>query len=305
MSTVLITSDNPKRGILLMLMSVFFFSLMNIAVKYLGNHINIFQIGFFRCFFALLPTAFMVMTTTGFSGMKSKRMGGHLIRATTGTISMLSLFYSFHLLPLADATALNFTGPLFLTIFSAIFVKEYVSPIQWVSLFFGFVGILIVVQPWKGGADMSLLGIGVGLVNAVFYAFSMMGVRSLGKTEASTTTVFYFMLISTLFTTVPLLWCWKAPSLFEFMMLAASGILGGIGQLFMTRAFQYAPSGVISPYGYSSIVWAISFGFLFWHEVPSLYVYIGAGIVIVSGLAVYYVKSREKGAEMIAAGISA
>jgi drug/metabolite transporter (DMT)-like permease len=290
MATSFIAHDDPKRGILFMLAAVFLFAILNVCIKYLSDHINVFQITFFRCFFSLVPIFFVVLARQGLSGFKTKRIGGHLFRGLTGSLSMLSFFYSFQLLPMADAVVLNFTGPLFLTVLSVLFLKELVDRLEWSALIVGFIGILVIVRPWEGGENVGLFGFAVGLFNAFFYALSMLGVRSLGKTESPVTTVFYFMLITSVLTALPMPWIWQAPSWADFVLLAASGIFGGMAQIFMTRAFQYAAPGVISPYGYSSIIWAMIFGFVLWGEVPAWSVYLGSAIIIGASLVVYYHK---------------
>lgn len=278
--------NNLKLGIIMMLASGLFFAGMNISVKHLGDTYNVMQISFCRCLFSMIPATIMVAMATGFGALKTRRWRHHFFRAISGVISMVAFFYSFKHLPLADAVALNYSAPLFVALFSVILLKEQVKFSGWAAIAVGFAGVVVITQPSSGAMD--LLGISSGLVGALFYGFAMVGVRALGRTEAATTTVFYFTSLSMLFTAAPAFLLWKTPDITGFIFLAASGLLGGIAQFFMTRAFQYAPASVISPFGYAAILWAGIFGYLFWDEKPGLHMYTGAGIIIAAGLYIFF-----------------
>lgn len=202
---------------------------------------------------------------------------------------MVTMFYSFTQLPLADAVALNYAAPLFVALFSAFILKEVLDIPGYVAMIVGFVGMLVMVQPGHGGG-VSIIGGINGIAGALFSGFAMVGVRALGRTEHATTTVFYFTALSVAFTVFPMPWVWRTPDLKGFISLAVTGIFAGLAQYFMTRAFQYAQAAVISPFGYVSIFWAAIFGYFIWNEIPGWTMYIGGSVVIVAGL---YLLHRE------------
>jgi drug/metabolite transporter (DMT)-like permease len=283
-----ISSDNPQRGIIMMLLSVLCFSVLNVLVKHLGDHYSIFQVAFFRCLFALVPALMLMAATGGFQMMKTTRLKGHCYRALVGTTSMLLIFSAFHKLPLATATAINFSGPLFVALFSILILHEKVGMHRWAALILGLVGVLVMLQP--GQQAMDWLGAAMALGSAVFYGLSMVSVRALGHTEKPVTSVFYFSVLSTVITFVPLLWpgVWVSPTLWDFALFVAGGIVAGFGQLFMTRAYQCAPAATISPFGYSGILWATLFGFMLWGDIPGQPIFVGSAIVIAAGLYIVY-----------------
>ncbi len=282
----LIVEDDTRRGIVSMLIGVFFFTLMSVCAKHLSNHNPVLQVVFFRCLFALVPSLIMVTAAGGIKTLRTERFGGHIFRALVGTASMICLFYAFHLLPLADAVAINFSGPLFVTLFAVLILKEPVGLHRWTALIIGLVGVLIMVQPGTNGA--TLIGGVVALSSAVFNGLAMTGVRSLGRTEPSTTTVFYFTLISTLLTLPTLPFVWQPPAWQDFLLLGFNGILAGLGQIFMTRAYQHAPAAIVSPFNYSAVLWATAFGYVVWGDVPGRNIFFGAVIVIAAGIYIVY-----------------
>jgi drug/metabolite transporter (DMT)-like permease len=289
-SRFLITKDNSRRGIISMLISTFWFSLLYAVVKFLGATYNVYEITFFRCLFALFIAAGMVQGMGGWRSLRTQRMHGHFLRAASGTAAMLTLFYSYNLLPMANVVAISFSMPLFVTLLSILVLHEKVNWQHWTALIIGFIGVLFIASPTD--ANVNWFGVGITLLSTLFRALSMIGIRALGRTEPASTTTFYFALQSTIFTAIPMPLVWQMPNATDFMWLASCGVLAGIGQYFLTRAYQFAPAAVVSPFDYTAILWAILFGFLFWHEMPSLHIIIGSVIVVLAGLFILYNESK-------------
>ena len=286
-------NNDTRRGIIWMLLGGMWFAGLNVTVKYLGHAYSIYEIAFMRSFIAVL-IAIVANHAAGHKlrDMKTRNKLGHFLRALFGTASMLGLFYSLKLLPLADVTAIYYTAPLFITLISILFLKEQVRPYHWLALVLGLIGVLVIVEP--GGDGVNLYGVGVALGSAVAYALAMTGLRVLGRTESSNVTVFYFSLQATIYTALPLPWVWQTPDLKSFILLVAGGIFAGMGQMCLTRAYQCAPASVVSPFGYATIVWATVLGFLFWSEVPRWTLFVGGALVIISGLSIYYYAMKQK-----------
>lgn len=283
--------EDVLRGIVQMLISVSLFSAMYALAKETAERYPVFEVAFFRNSFALFPVGIMVLRNHGLKCLRTKRLGGHFTRSVIGMTSLTMLFWSYHLLPLADAVALSFSSPLFLTALSWPLLREKVGPHRWSAVALGFVGVVIMADP---SGDMLNLGFVVSMIASVATACAMITIRQLGKTEAPVTTVFYFTMFSTLISCVALPFNWVTPTLPDLGLLAVMGFLGGTAQHFMTRAYALAPAAVIGPFNYAGIIWATLFGWMFWSDVPSAQVMGGAGIVICSGLYILYRETRRR-----------
>ncbi len=272
--------------------SVLLFSVMNVLVKVLTDRFPITELTFFRSFFALIPVCVAIHMTGGFRRtLRTARPVGHFTRTLIGLTTMVAMFWSFHLLPLGDAIALNFASPLFLTALSVPMLGEKVGVHRWGAVLVGFGGVLVIAKP---SGDMLNLGVLVALVGAFCNASAMITIRQLSKTEASNTIVFYFTFLSTALIAVTLPFAWVTPSPLEWAMLTGMGLLGGGAQLLMTRAYSLAPAAVVAPLTYTSLLVAVLFGWLLWGDVPSVATGIGSAIVMASGLYILHRETRRR-----------
>lgn len=284
--------QHPFRIFIFATMSVLFFSFMNLFVKLAAEDHAVVEIMFFRNALAILPVLMLIQAhKEGFGLLKTKRPLGHLLRGTVGTGSMGLVFLSYAMLPLADATAIQFAMPLMLTALSVPLLGEYVGRWRWGAVILGFVGVLVMVAP-ATGATPNWAGIGVALAAAFTTACTMTIVRRLGRTEHALTIVFYFSLWGSIVCALFLPWYWTPPSFESFMYLVGTGISGGIGQIFLTRAYAEGPAAYVSPFGYLMIVFSALFGWAIWAEVPAWNVWAGTAIVILSGLVILWRELR-------------
>lgn len=266
--------------------SVLMFSLLNVLVKAASAHYPTNEVTFFRNALALLPVSIMVALHGGVASLRTTRPLKHASRAVIGLCSMLLMFWSLDLLPLADAVAINFAAPLFLTALSVPLLGEKVGIHRWSAVAIGFVGVLVMVRP---SGDILQLGALVGLGGAFMQAFAMVTIRQLTSTEAPDTTVFYFTFLSACFmaTSLPFSWVWPQ-GFADWALLCGTGLVGGCGQLFLTRAYSLAPPATVAPFNYGSILVATFFGWLLWEQIPEPHVVAGGAIVIASGLYILY-----------------
>ena len=294
--------DNAPRGILMMLIAVFLFSVLNVLVKITAADYPLTQVTFFRNAFALIPVAAMVMAQGGMASVRTQRPLGHLGRACIGLVSMTLMFWSFHLLPMADAQALNFAAPLFLTALSVPFLGEKVGIHRWSAVAVGFIGVLVMVRP---GADVLQLGALVALGAALSQSLAMIFIRQLSRSESANTIVFYFTLIGTVLSALTLPFAWRTPGLWDLGLLILAGLIGGMAQLFMTRAYSLAPASVIAPFTYAAIIWAVLFGWMLWGDVPGWHVTLGASVVVASGCYILHRETVRRRAALAATAASA
>jgi drug/metabolite transporter (DMT)-like permease len=229
-----------------------------------------------------------VAASAGLASLKTDRIGKHATRSAMGLVGMVFNFGAVLLLPLAEATAIGFTIPLFAVMLSAIILGERVGVHRRSAVALGFVGVLIVVQP--GGSHIPLTGALVGLTAAVMVALISIQVRDLTRTEASTTIVFWFAVLCSLPLAVLLPWFATSHNAYEWGLLAAIGTIGAIGQIGLTTALRYAPVSTVIGMDYSSLIWATLFGWLIWDRLPPSSTWFGAPIIVASGL---YIAWRE------------
>lgn len=279
--------NNPMKVFAAAAFAAALFSCMNVFIKLSADmgH-SVVQIMFFRNGIALIPLLVVIAShKRGFGLLKTQRPVGHVVRSVIGTVSMLFCFWSFALMPMANATALHFAAPLILTAMSVPFLNERVGPWRWAAVGVGLLGVLVIINP-TGNLDP--LGTTVALTAAFGIAAAMVCIRKLGNTEHSLTIVFYFFLTGTIMTAIAMPWYWSAPSFLGFFYMVMSGISGMVAQIFLTNAYANAPAAYVSPFNYLGIVFATFFGWAIWADVPAAHVMIGAGIVILSGLFILY-----------------
>ena len=288
--------DNPVRGMLLMIGAVFLFTSMDALVKIASETYPTGQIVFFRNFVAFLPLAIFVARAGGISVLRTRRLGGHLIRAGVGLSAMVCFFLSYKLLPLGEAVALGMAGPLFITALSVPFLGEKVGIRRWSAVVVGFLGVLVMTRPGSGIFDPAAL---IPLAAAFFLGLAMVMVRSLSRSEHSASIVFYFTITATVVSALSLPWQWVTPDWSGLGILVTSGLIGGCAQFTMTQAFRMAPAALVAPFEYLALVFAMGYGFLIWAEIPDLWLIVGAVIVMASGIYILHreaVRAREQAA---------
>ena len=299
------------KGISLKLTSAFAFSLMSTSVKLQSGQFSIAQIVFFRSLFAMGLLVVWLAVRGEFPGaLSTKRPGGHLLRSLIGSAGMFSSFLSVALLPLADATAISFAAPLITVALAALLLGEQVRIYRWLAVAVGFVGVVVMLSDHLGVGDGgSHLGVGAALTGAVAAAFATIQTRRLVGTEQTGAIVFYFSLTTTIMgalaLTLAALWRpdwplaeamisqrWVAPDWSAFVWLAFIGVLGGIGQIFMTQSYRYADASIIACFDYSAMIFAATLSLLVFDVMPSNRILLGAAIVTCAGLFVIWRERR-------------
>jgi drug/metabolite transporter (DMT)-like permease len=287
--------DNPRLGILLILTSTVSFALMNAVVKLVSGHLGPVEIGFFRQLFSLIPVVSLVIHQGGPSMLRTQRPFGHLFRGLIGNSAMIIFFLSVAKLPLADANALSFASPLFITALSMPLLGEAVGKHRWSAVIVGFAGVMVMTNPggnwFSGNAGV---GAGMGVLAAFMSALMTITIRQLNKTEPPVRIVFYFATIGTILFGGLLSIFWVTPTLPELGGLVLVGLIGGLSQLLMTYAYRHAPASTLAPFGYVSILWSTVLGYLIWSELPGPRIMVGATIVITSGLYIIYRETRQR-----------
>jgi drug/metabolite transporter (DMT)-like permease len=276
-------------GIAYRSMAMFCMAGLAACVKWTGHRgIPVFEIIFFRNAFAFVPLGLYIWRTSGLSVLRTQRPLGHLHRSAVGLFGMICGFSALQHLALTQATAFTFAAPLFMTALSALMLKEFVGWRRWAAVVVGFVGVLIMVRPEPG--HMNVVGVSFALAAAVGSALAMVQIRQIAVTEKGPTIVFYFTLAGTVLGLAVSLFDWVTPDPVTLCVLTVGGLVGGVGQLFLTEAIRVAPVGVVAPFDYSQLIWATILGYLIWGELPRAATIAGALVVAASGI---YILHRE------------
>lgn len=285
------------------LLSALLFAVMSALVRQLGEATPVGQIVFFRSACAI-PPVLLIYAFRGelMSALRTSRIFGHLLRGTVSVSGMFTNFAALARLPLADATAIQFCSPLITVALAALILKERVRVYRWTAVAVGFVGVIVMLIPnfdinryaAAGIGGAAALGSVFALINAFCNAGAVIQTRRLTQSETTSSIVFYFSLVCALAGLATLPFAWYAPSREELLALVATGILGGLGQIFMTESYRYATASVIAPFDYTSLIWALLLGYWVFGELPSGLVYVGATIVAAAGLFVLW-RERQLG----------
>ena len=275
--------SKSQKAVLYMVASVICFSTMDLIVKYLDD-VPFGQVLFMRFFFGMIPIFFLIPKDKIFTFYKTKRAGLHTFRAVSGTIAIIALFIALRNLPLADVISLTFTGPLFVTIMSVIFLSEKVGIRRWSAVGIGFVGMLFIVRP--AFEEMNLYYI-FPIVFSLGFANVAISIRSLSKTEPNYLIAFYFSLLSLLVGLGTIVNGWIWPTLYETFLFIILGLSGGVANLLLTQSYRLADASLVSPLKYLSLVVAILAGYFIFSEVPKLITLFGAGLIVISSFIIF------------------
>ena len=208
-----------------------------------------------------------------------------------GIFGTACYFGSYIMLPLAEATTIGFATPIFATIFSAIFLKENVGIHRWTAVLVGFAGVLVITQYGADpGTDFNPLGISIALLAALIASVISLLLRDLGRTEAPTTILFWFSVLTLIPLTIFLPFVIEPHSVQIWAVLVFMGLVGGLGQFFLTSALRWGPVSLVISMDYTSLIWSTSLGWIIWSTLPGTYTWIGAALICGSGI---YISWRE------------
>ncbi|MDE2195660.1 MAG: DMT family transporter [Gammaproteobacteria bacterium] len=272
--------NHPAVGALYIIGAALAFSTMGALVRALSGRMPGEVMVFWRSLFSLV---FLLpwLLRLSLQHLGSRHLHLHVIRATSGLLSMYCLFYALGHLHIAEAMLLNQTATLFVPFIAYLWLREYVPvKVRW-AIFIGFMGVVMVLHPGDGIISWPAL---IGLASGLAAACSVVTIRRSVRTEPPTRIVFYFSLFGTLGSAIPLIWTWQTPSHHDFPLLMLIGALATTGQLLMTRAYALAPAAQIGPFTYSSILFGALYGWFIWSEAPGVWFWSGALFIIAGGV---------------------
>ncbi len=279
-------------GAVYMILSVLFFSFMDILIKVTDEY-DVGQIMFFRALFGLVPIFFLIPKNRMKNFYKTKNIKLHFYRSFFGAIAMAAIFIGLRNLQLAEVTALAFSGPLWVVLFSMFFLSEKIRLKRWIAVGLGFIGVIIISKPGFDNLNFYYI---YPIIFCIGFAGVSILIRKLTLAGESIWLIaFYFSLVSGLggLLTIPF-GVWKMPSTYDFILLILIGLLGGIANLLLTQSYKLAEVTLTTPLKYLSLVIAIIFGFYFFEEIPSIYTLSGAALIVVSSVIIFIRGSQLK-----------
>ena len=271
----------------LRLLTALLLALMFALVKLVTERgVNLVETLFYRQVGSTACATVLVIMGAGFASLRTKRAGAHFVRMALGMVAMALNFLAIILLPLAEATAIGFSVPLFSTILAALLLGEATGKWRWGASAAGFAGVLLIVQP--GGSQIQLGGAAIALIGALVTACVTIMIRQLGATERTTTIVFLFAVSSLFPMGVLMAWFGQKHDLGTWWLLAAMALAGGLAQLTLTGSLRLAPVAVVMPMDYTSLLWATVLGAWLFGQLPTFWTWVGAPIVMASGLVIVW-----------------
>jgi drug/metabolite transporter (DMT)-like permease len=283
--------QKPLVAIALRLLTALLLAIMFALVKLASTRgVNVVESLFYRqCGSAVAATAF-VAVGPGFGSLRTKRVWAHVGRMALGVSAMGLNFLAFILLPLAEATTIGFSVPIFAVVLAALLLGEPTGKWRWGAVAAGFAGVLVIVQP--GSGSVPLLGASVALAAALLTASVTIVIRRLGATERAATTVFWFAVSSLVPLGLMMLWFGGVHDRATWAVLLAMAVAGGLAQLTLTGALRLAPVALVMPMDYTSLLWAVLLGLWIFGEVPTPWIALGAPVIIASGLVIVWREHR-------------
>jgi drug/metabolite transporter (DMT)-like permease len=281
--------QNAAHAVAWMLWGVFLLSTMDVAIKQLVAFYPSLQVAVLRCVISapLFALWIVLMNRRLF---RTRHLRAHGARAALGLIMLWAVGESFRELPLADAYAIFFAAPLLIAMLSGPIMKEPAGPWRLGACAVGFIGVLVVLKP---GTDALLSrGSVTALLAVVCYAAVALMVRALGREEHSLTIAFWFTFLCGALGALmmPTQWVNLDPAHWPWLLLL--GVTGTLGQVALVAAFRRASAGVIAPLDYTAMVWAVLYGWWIWGELPDQRTWVGASIIIATGMFVIFRESR-------------
>lgn len=278
--------ENRSRGILWMLATMFCFISLDAMMKHLLESHSLVQVTWGRFFFATIAAILLcgrrLPSLTISRAPKLQMLRSVLLMSTTGLFNA-----GIRATPLATATTIMFTSPLLVTVLSIPLLGEKVGARRWFGVAIGFLGAVVVVQPWANGFGGAGAGILFLLVAALFNANYQIITRKV-RNDDPLTSLLYTATAGAIVSSAIVPWFWAWPSFFSWVQLVGTGVAGGLGHFCLIKAMTAAPASVVAPFSYSSLIWATIFGFVIWGDWPDLWTWAGAALIVGSGLYIFH-----------------
>tara|TARA_R110002049_G_scaffold117332_2_gene270521 strand:- start:103400 stop:104338 length:939 start_codon:yes stop_codon:yes gene_type:complete len=294
-------SARPALGIALKIMAILLFTFMSAIIKAIADDVPSGQAVFFRSFFAI-PVILIWLAQRGklSVGLKTRNPMGHVWRGLFGTTAMGLTFTGLGLLPLPEVTAIGFATPIFTVILAAVLLGEKIRFYRVIAVAVGLLGVMIILWPRFSNIgtmeQTATIGALLILIATMLRSLVQIHIRQLVQHEDTAAIVFYFSVTASLLALLTLPFGWVVPDARTLSLLILAGFIGGVAQIFITSAYRFGSASMLAPYDYTSMIFAIVIGYIFFAELPTFVMLSGALLVIAAGVLVIW-RERQLGVE--------
>ena len=293
----------PARGILLMILAVAIFTGMAALIK-AADRVPSGQAMFFRAF-VTVPLFLVWFGAQGkiVDALRTVSWVRHASRGIIGSGAMGLSFAGLKYLPLPEVTALRFVTPILIVVLAALMLGERVRMIRLSAVAVGLLGVVVILWPRLSveGSSEELFGAAIVLSSALCAAFAQIFVKRMAGVETTTAIVFYFSLTASVLSLLTIPFGWVLPVGWEWVLLIGAGLAGAVGQLCLTASYRYAEAGVLAPFTYTSMIWALFIGWFVFVEIPTGSMLAGSALIIGAGFAIY-LRERQLGVRQATEG---
>ncbi|MBT5050444.1 MAG: DMT family transporter [Rhodospirillaceae bacterium] len=280
---------DPVRGALWMMGSMASWACMAAVARYFTGEIHTFEIVFFRSVFGcifLLPWLFKV----GLGGLKTQRVGMHLVRGFIGLAVIYLLFTAIALATLGEVAAIMSTRPMVASLGAILILHEAAHGRRWAATIIGFLGALLIIRP---GVEEISTGVILAFLAVIGMAALTVVMKSLARTERPDTIVVWQMMVFTPCALIPALFVWQTPDPLQFVLLASTGLFGTFTQRCLTRAYAAADATVVVPFDFTRLIFSAILGLILFQEFPDIWVWIGGVIILCGVLWMTHLEAKE------------
>lgn len=271
-------------GIGLMSLGVFLFSFNDAVGKWLVATYSVNQLMLIRSGTTMILFIPLIWRAGRAAFAEAPRRALQVLRVVLSTAEVVMFFWAVRYLPLADAITFYLAGPIYVTAFSALLLKEKVGWRRWCAVLVGFAGVVVALRP--SAATLTLPAL-IALTGSVFFALLMVVTRLLRDTsDVVLMSGQFFGSFAFGAATAPFVWI--TPSAFDFFFLSAFGAVSIAALFCVNRSLKLAPASVVVPYQYTMLIWAIVLGYLVFGDVPDAPMLVGSAIIVVSGLYIFW-----------------
>ena len=275
--------SNAANGVCIMILGAGVLSMNDAATKYLAETYPMGQVLGLRQSVALIVILAYVWWSGSWEKLRINHRSGQAWRAAVHCGSAVLIIWALTLLPIATVTAIVFSSPLVVLIFSMRFLGEGVSWQRWIAVIIGFTGVLVIVRPGGVSFEWALL---VAVSAAIVSGFRDLLTRRLSRTDTSISMLFWAsaLLITLSLLTIP--FGWHPLTLIGSFWFIINGLLNAGAHFLMIEALRLGDAALVSPFRYSAILWAILTGFIVWNQLPDTFTVVGAAMLIISGILI-------------------
>jgi len=295
-----LTSHRPVLAVALKLSALVLFTSMSALVKALSDDFPPGEMVFFRSLFAI-PVIIVWLIYRGelAQGFVVRKPMGHFWRGVLGTSAMGLTFTGLSLLPLPEVTAIGYATPIFTLILAAFMLGERIRMIRIGAVAIGLLGVLIMIWPRLGGNNMetaATIGALCVLAATIARAFVQIHIRQLVQVDHPAAIVFYFSMTATVLSALTAFWGWTMPTWEQALILIGMGLIGGVAQILVTSSYRYGQASMLAPYDYTTMLFAIVIGYVWFDELPTL-VMLGGAALVIAGNVLVILREHQLGLE--------